>query len=178
MRLFKKILTSLAWVLLFVYLSVMMLPKEALFFKAEELLQPFKIYLNESGSSDRLLAFELQDTTLLYQDIEAAKIDRIRLVTLLFYNRLSVTPFTVKEDLAAFVPPGIEALSLTHHLFMPHRVALYAKGDFGEAEGFVDFYTRRVYLDITFDAVVNRNHRALLQMVKKNEQGYYYEYAF
>ena len=178
MRFLKKIVKALLWSLLFLYLAVAMLPKEALFYKAETLLQPFKVYVNESGTSDRLLAFDINDATILFQDIEAAKIDTIRLTTLLFYNAVTVSPFRVKEDLAAFVPPVVDSLQLTHHIFMPHRIALYAKGDFGEARGYVDLLARRVHIDIDFAAVVSRNHRALLQMVRKNNEGYYYEYAF
>jgi len=178
MRRIKKLLRILLWSLVFIYLAIALLPKEALFYKAERLLEPMKVYINEGDTSDRLLNFKLHDATLLYQDVEAATIEEISLTTLLVYNSLSTTPFAVNEALAGFIPPKIEALSVTHHILMPHKVWIDAAGDFGTATGYIDLLERRVYIDIVFSSLVNRSYPALLKMVKQNGEGYYYEQAF
>ena len=110
--------------------------------------------------------------------MEAATIEGVSLTTLLFYNSLSVTPFSVKEDLAGFIPPKIESLSFTHHIFMPHKITIEASGDFGTATGYVDLLKRQVHIDIAFSSLVSRNYPALLKMVKHNSEGYYYAQAF
>ena len=178
MRFLKKMLRFLLWSLLFVYLAIALLPKESLFYQAERLLEPMKIYVNEADLSDRLLNFKLHEATILYQDVEAATIEGISLTTLLFYNRLSLTPFAIKEELAAFVPPKIATLSITQHILMPHKISIEAAGDFGTATGYVDLFERKLHIDIVFSSLVSRDYPALLKMVKHNAEGYYYEQAF
>lgn len=178
MRFLKKTLRIFAWTLLFLYLGVALLPKEALFYQAEKMLAPMKIFINETDLSDHLLTFNLEAATFIYQDIEAATIDEISLTALLFYNSLSVSPFQIKEELAGFIPPGIETLRMTHTILMPHRISIEAAGDFGSAQGYVDLLAKKVRVNITFSSLVNRNYRALLKMVKKDSEGYYYEQAF
>ncbi len=178
MRAIKKLLRLLLWALIFLYLAVALLPKEALFYQAERALEPMHIFINEKEVSDRLFSVTLEDATLLYQDVEAATAEGITLTTLLVYNSLSVTPFRINEDLAGFIPPGIEKLRITHHLFMPHRIRIEAAGDFGTAIGYADLLERRLRIDITFSSLVNRDYPALLKMVRKDTEGYYYEYTF
>lgn len=178
MKLLKKMLRLLLWSVIFLYLAIALLPKEALFYQAERWLEPMQVYINETDVSDRLVNFRLEGATLIYQDVEAATIEEISLTTLLVYNSLSVSPFTIREELASFVPPGIESLSLTHHILMPHRIRIDAAGDFGTATGYVDLLQRRIHIDIAFSSLVNRNYPALLRMVRKNSEGYYYEQAF
>ena len=129
------------------------------------MLEPMKIFINETGVSDHLLTLNLEGATLIYQDVEAATIDEISLTTLLFYNSLSVSPFRVKEELAGFVPPKIETLRMTQTILMPHRISIEASGDFGSAQGYVDLLARKVRLNITFSSLVNRNYQALLKIV-------------
>lgn len=177
-RFFLKTARLLGWFFLALYLAVALLPKTELYYLLESKLSPLQIYINGEEVSDRLLWTSIEGGEILYQDIEAVTLQHISLTTLLLYNSLTVSPFSFRDELSAFVPPKVESLSVTHSILSPHLLHIHAKGDFGEATGYVDLFRRIVRIDFAFAPVMSRNHAALLGLVKRDKGGYFYEQAF
>ena len=176
--LFKRLGKGFLWGIVLLYLIVFFIPKSNLYYLGESFLAKEKIYINGETAADRGWQFALHDAGVIYQGIRAATIPEVSLTTLLVYNSLSVAPFAVSDELSGFLPPQVEAIRITHSLLAPHKLSLYAKGDFGEVTGEVNLLNRTIQADMKISSVMQKNYGAMLRQLKKTKEGYRYASSF
>jgi len=153
---------------------VVMMPKEALYYRLEQELAKKDINISYEKISEGWFALSLIKPSVYVKGIKVATLEEIEIFTLLFYNRVSLKGVLLERSLERFAPGQIDLSILTHSVFSPFKVVISANGAFGEAEGSVELKAHQ--LKLKFSDV---KHLGLLRSkLKKEEEGWIYEASF
>ncbi|NPA28399.1 MAG: hypothetical protein GXN91_05105, partial [Epsilonproteobacteria bacterium] len=109
-----------------------------------------------------------------YEGIDIAQINEIKVTPLLAVNQVEIKGVEFLNIAKDMIGEGIEYIKANHSILKPYWVKLDIKGDFGVAKGYIDLKSRLVHIDI----VKEKNIAPLKSILRKNKQGWYYEYRF
>lgn len=171
MQMVKNIFISIV----VVWLSlVIFMPKSNLYYKLEEELAKKDIKLNEKIIYEGLFSLRLEDVSVYIKGINIASIKKIELFTLLFYTHISIESVGLDESLKNMVAQDIEMSSIYHSLISPMDLRVDINSSIAKLSGLVDLGERRVRLNIEESS----NIELIKSLIKKDENGWYYETAF
>lgn len=175
----KKLLTTIFFILFFIYTAIVFVPKKELYYFGERTLQDYKVYITGEKLSDYGLLFSLKNGNFFYDGIEGGEIESVNLLTTLFYNSFTVKNIVINEDLRDFVPGNIDTVSAVYAFWLPHIVSLQGSGEFGEFDGEVNLINRKVSVLLKPSTLtVRKFSMQLRRFLKKTKEGYLYEYSF
>lgn len=178
LQIFKKSLIFIIWILIFVYTAVALLPKNELYYKAEHILEKYKVYINNEKLDNRLFSFKINDANVAYTDIKIAKIDNISFNSYVFYNSIEVPAFELDESLALILPAKVEFIKIKNSIIQPSMVTIESQGEFGKASGFINLRERKIYIEFVFAPIIKTRYRQALRVLKRTKEGYKYESSF
>ncbi len=168
-----------AYILLTLLLTLFFLPKVQLYYKAETLLNPYKITLSKEHLKDAGFSLHVKDALLYYDDLEVGTISNISITPLLIYNSINVSSFTLHSDMEQFVPTQIDGISVTYSIFNPLHVTLYGEGQFGMIEGEAALLDHNISIRLQPSKLLEKQNPFWLRRMKKDsEGGYVYESAY
>ena len=169
----KRLLYAL-YVLL---LIIILIPKEKLYFTFEELLLEKNIVLSGESLENRYLYLDIQNASVMMDNIKLATIENIRLTPWILFNQITISSVTFSPLYRPFFPGTIESMTLTYSLFHPLSVQLHGEGDFGECNGEVDLIDQKVRL--VFEATPElRRYPLLVFKLHTEKEGLVYETNF
>jgi hypothetical protein len=175
----KLIMKIFAYILLVIMMIIFFLPKINLYYKAEELLENYKVVLSAELPSDSGFRFKISDGTLYFDDLVVAKNSEITITPLLVYNSVDVKAFSFSEDMKQFTPLGVDGISLRHSIFDPLHVKIQGSGDFGSLDGKISILDKNISLILTPSPQLIKQKPFWLRKMKKNSQGdYTYESTY
>ena len=153
---------------------VILMPKQEIYYKLEEVLDGYEIRLNEEKKSEGLFSLNLKGVTVYVKGINVATIDEVNLFTLLFYSSVELRSLLVDESLKTMIPQETTSAVLRHSTLSPLDVSVMASGSFGALTGNIDLNERTVHLDFN----ESKNIQMLKPTLKKSEKGWVYETSF
>jgi hypothetical protein len=160
-------------------LFLFFLPKINLYYQAEAFLKTYKVIVSQEKVTDQGLGLRISDAKLYYDDLLVAKIEEIKIRTLIFYNSVSIAPFSLSKDMEQFLPLGIENLNITHSVLSPLHVKIEGEGDFGVLDGDISVYDKNISLVLTPSTLLEKKKPFWLKRMKKTAEGEYrYESAY
>jgi len=162
-------------VLLVTWLAIVILmPKQEIYYKLEEVLDGYEIRLNEEKKSEGLFSLNLKGVTVYVKGINVATIDEVNLFTLLFYSSVELRSLLVDDSLKTMIPQETTSAVLRHYILSPLDVSVGAQGSFGALTGNIDLNERTVHLDFN----ESKKLQMLKPSLKKSEKGWVYETSF
>jgi len=160
-------------------LFIFFLPKTQLYYQAEQLLAEEKIMLSSEMSHDYGFLFNLTGGTLFYDDLEVAKLEKITLTPLIFFNRINVEPFTFSQEMQNFIPGIITQMRVQYSIIDPLHILLSVEGDFGSLNGSIAFLDQQIKAVLIPSKTLLKQRPIWLKEFKKQEGGvYHYESAY
>lgn len=173
-----KILKKFGWLLLFIYLIIAFLPKENLFYLAEQKIKPYNIVLNNESLKDRFFLFEINNGTLFYDGLHVGDVESIDMFLGLFYNQISLKNANFSDSLKQFVPKEITDFTIKSTIFYPIYFWIDGKGDFGEISGSANLYKKSVRLVLNPNKNFLTKYPTIAKEFKKINNEYVYEKTF
>lgn len=153
---------------------LILMPKEEFYYKLEEELAKHEIKLNEEKINEGLFSLTLKHVTVYFKGINVATIEKVELLTLLFYSSIELRSLHVDDSLKAMVPQETQKALLVHSILSPLEVLVDASGSFGSVTGAIDLNERKVRLDFN----ESKEIEMLKPQLKKGEKGWLYETSF
>lgn len=150
------------------------MPKEELYFRAEQALAAQGIEINEGKMEESLFGLELKDAEVYVEGIKVATVKRISFFTLLFYTEAEADEVQMDASLQRMAPASISHIAITHSLLHPQTFYIEAEGSFGKAEGTLSLATRTLHLDLVETGKID----TVKNLLKHGEEGWYYESTF
>jgi len=171
MQMVKK--SFIAFMVIWIAILVLM-PKQAFYYKLEEELAKHEIKLNEQKSNEGFFSLNLKQVTVYFKGIPVATIEEVNFFTLLFYSRIELQSLHVDDSLKTMVPQETQKAVLAHSVLSPLEVLVDASGSFGSMTGNIDLSEQKVRLDFN----ESKNIEMLKPQLKKDKNGWFYETSF
>jgi len=164
------------FILLFVlwFAILFFMPKQALYYKLEEILLENDIKINEKNIEEGLFSLTLHDSKVYVKGIELATIEKIDFFTLLFYTKVEVNKLVLDPSLKNVAPTHIDEIKIAHAIWNPLNVSLDAQGSFGNVNGQASLLERHIRVDFN----ETKNTEMLKGSLKQDEKGWFYETSF
>lgn len=153
---------------------LVLMPKQELYYKLEETLLSQEVALNEEEIEEGFFGLSLKNVSVYVKGINVAKIDELKLFTVLFYSCAEVKGLRMDDSLKTMVPQETEKAVLGHSVMAPFSVSVEAVGSFGSMAGEIYLNERKVHLDFN----ESKNIAMLKPQLKKGEKGWVYETSF
>ena len=164
-----------ALVLMVIWFAIVILmPKQEIYYKLEEVLDSYDIRLNEEKKSEGLFSLTLKQVSVYVKGINVATIEEVNFFTLLFYSSMEIRSLLMDDSLKAMIPEETTAAVLRHSVLSPSEVSVEASGSFGALKGYIELNEGKVHLDFN----ESKNIQMLKPAVKKSEKGWVYETSF
>jgi len=151
-----KILKFLLFVVLFVALVILFLPKENLYYLAEG--QLFKldggkvsIVLSNESLKDNGFVLKVQNADVSYGGINVAHVEELNVMPFIAYNEVNIKHISVPKNFQSFVPAEVESATLKFSLFYPVKVWIHLEGEFGKIDGSYNIYSKTIHLNLEPD---------------------------
>ncbi|MEA3417775.1 MAG: hypothetical protein U9Q90_00070 [Campylobacterota bacterium] len=171
MQMVKKIILALFVILLSLMIFA---PKRELYYLLEAQLMQQDIIIHNEEIDAGLFSLTLKHPELYVKGIRVAQVDEATLRPLLFYTVATVKGVQFDRTLERWVSGGLTKITASHLFADPMHVNLSLSGAFGKAEGSIDLDSRSIHLDLTEEQKIGK----LKSMLKKGEEGWYYETSF
>lgn len=168
-----KISKKLLWAVLFVYLVILFLPKANFFYLLEEELNKQHIVLNDEKLTDLFGVFKVSDAKVYYEGLHVGNIESINVLPAIIYNQVSINEAKFTNSLRQFVPKEIKNITVKGTVFYPVRFWISGDGNFGEINGYIDIYKKRLELKLKPQKNFLSKYPEIARSFKKNKQGEY-----
>ncbi len=173
-----KILKKIAWIFLFIYLVIVFLPKENLFYLGEKELSKQNVILNNEKLSDFFGLFSAKGMDVYYDGLNVGHVKDLSIFLGIFYNQISINDANFNSSLRQFIPQEIKKISIKASAFFPIRLFISGYGDFGQISGYVDLYSKKIKLILHPQKDFVSKYPAIAQELKKNKDEYIYETTY
>jgi len=171
MQMVKKILIMMG---IFWLAFIVLMPKQELYYKLEEVLEKQSIVMNEKQKDEGFFSLTLHQVDVYVKGIKLATIEKVNFFTLFCYSSVLCDEIILDDSLKTMLPTEITSVKITHGIWAPLKVNIQAKGAFGSAEGLVHLNNRSIRLDFN----ESKGIEMLKPTLKQDEKGWYYETSF
>ena len=161
--------------LLAVWLALLaFMPKEEIYFRAEQELAAKGVEINEAQMEEGLFGLEIKDAEVYVEGIKVATVKGISFFTLLFYTEVEADGVQTDASLQSMAPASISHIVITHSILHPQTFYIEAEGSFGKAEGTLSLATHTLHLDLVETGRID----TVKNLLKQGGEGWYYESTF
>ncbi len=150
----KFILKRLTIFILFVYMLLVFLPKENLYYFVLQKLSEQSIDVTNTSVEDKYLGLSLKNSNIKYEKIDVATVDSIVVKSLLFKTNITIDNLKVQKSLKQFLPYDLDYIKITHSILNP------------------------LVIDIKLSKQFEIKNKKVMNYLTKTENGYRYEYKF
>ena len=174
----KKILKSLVYVIFFIFISMVLLPKQELFYFLEKKLEEKNILISNEQFENKILGFDLKYSDIYFEQINVTNIEKLSIDTYLFYNQVSIKNVRLLDSFKSMFPTPLTNIYLTYSILDYENVQIKADGIFGKLYGSINIFDRKaiVYLEAT--SSMKNSYSNVLRQMKFKDGRYVYEYKF
>jgi len=149
----------------------MFLPREKLWYFAEDYLQKYNIVIADEKLSSTPPLLEINDGLVLYSGMEVLKFETGSILPAFFYNVINIYNVKIGKDFQQFKELYFEKLSADYSVGQYQKVFIFGKGSFGELRGRVNIFDRTIDLLLIPEESFKKS--SLINMFKKHENGGY-----
>jgi hypothetical protein len=177
------ILKAIFHIILFIFLLIVFLPKEQLYYFVAKNLQSQKIELTHAQLDESIISLFIQNTKVKYNGIEALSIDKTSIKPNIFFNEIYLKDIKVDKAFKKFLPSNIDFISANINIFNPININIESKFALGKCIGNINLIDRVIRIDLFVSKQFKSKYRILTQKLKKvksenKEEHYIYEYKF
>lgn len=162
--------------LLFLFFTVLFLPKIQLYYLLEEKLNKERIVISKEKVIESLFSLEIKDSKLYKDRLYISNIEKIDLTSFLVYNKVIAQNIYIDSSLKQFLPLKIDLTNMVYSIFNPFEITGNSRGDFGKATFVFNLKTKVVKFLIRPSVLLKTKYRYILKQLKKKEEVYFYEY--
>jgi len=171
MRMVKNILLFIVAI----YIGfILFMPKQELYFKAEQILKKQGIIIDNEEIINSLTNFKLLHPVVYYQGVDVARASMLKATPLLLVNTLEAENVELLNVAKKFINVNINRLKASHSVLKPYYIKLNIDANFGIASGFINLKKRVIHIDI----IEKKDINSIRKFLKKGEKGWYYESNF
>jgi len=156
---------------------VAFMPKEELYYTLEHRLVKYGVELNEKSIKSGIFSMDVSDIEVYIEGIKIAHIDHMNFLITLFFNTIDISDIKLDKGLNSLIHLDIQQIkqtSITHNIISPLNAKIYIQGDFGKAKGYYLNADRTIRLNF----IELKDIKSLKYMLKKDDNGWYYETKF
>ena len=174
----KKILKALIYVIFFIFISMVLLPKQELFYFLEKKLEEKNIVISDEQFENKVLGFDLKYSDIYFEQINVANVEKLSIDTYLFYNQVSIKNVRLLDSFKSMFPTPLTNIYLTYSILDYENIQIKADGIFGKLYGTINLFDRKaiVYLEAT--SSMTNSYSNVLKQMKFKDGRYVYEYKF
>lgn len=164
---------------IFVAVAIVVLaPKRHLYDFAQQEWVKQGVIVSGERAKDNPFSLELNGGDVYLKDVLSANFEQISLWPFLIFNQIKIKNLKTSKEIENIFAITIEKGKIDYLIFNPLKANIAASGDFGDAEGFIDFKERKIFISIVatqkFEAVLKK-----FPQVKKEREGFYiYESSY
>ena len=176
----KKFFKFILYLIFFFAMILLFLPKENLYYKAEELLQPLKIVIAHEKVNDKGFSLAIEGADIYAMDgIKVAHVQELELSIFLLLNKIDVENIELTSVASKFVPTHIDRVNIVYSVMDPLIIHAVAVGDFGEADATINLKERLLHAELLPSKLLKTRFKSTMRMLKKSKEGAYtYEQRF
>jgi len=172
----KKTLKAFLYIILFFVFLIFFAPKTNLYYFAEKQLQNYAIIIDNETIKEHTFSLEISHPTLYIKSIQSAKAMEVDIKPFILYNAINISNIRLTQIAKNFFPTKIDYIDVKWTVFNPIKVSLHAKGEFGEAKGYLDLIKKAIYITIKPSKLLKSSYSQLLYGLKQNKnKEYIYE---
>lgn len=174
----KRILKALIYVIFFIFISMLLLPKQELFYFLEKKLEEKNIVISNEQFENKVLGFDLKYSDIYFEQINVANVEKLSIDTYLFYNQVSIKNVRLLDSFKSMFPTPLTNIYLTYSILDYENIQIKADGIFGKLYGSINLFDRKaiVYLEAT--SSMKNSYSNVLRQMKFKDGRYVYEYKF
>jgi len=169
----KNILKFLAIFILFLEALIIFLPKENLYFLALQEAKEHKVFVQNKTITDNYFSFELKNSTISYEGVQAATIENFNISTYLFSSKLKISNIFLDDLVKQFLPSRIKTVQISHSILDPLNIHIKANLIQAKAYGIFSLKLRKFIIYIKPSKQFLRSYKKLLRGAKKQKNGEY-----
>ena len=172
----KKLFKLFSYVFFFLFILLLTLPKENVYYFFEKELKKYNIVFSNEKIKESFFSLELSSIDVGFNKSSFSSVDEIDFAFYVFYNTLEINTINIKKGFIDSYPSKIEKVYLSYSIFSPSFLSLKAHGNFGKVEGTFSFLSKRLKLKLDQSTLMDIKYKNILQEMKKEKKGYSYEY--
>ncbi len=169
----KKLLKFLSYSLFFIFALILFVPKNSIYYFAEENLKQFDLVISNESLEDNFTTLKVKNLEISAKSIDAGVVEELDLTLLLVYNKLLFTNIELSSLVESYLPSKIENLEISYTLLNPLFVEGKSKGVFGDAHMFFNLQTRELSVSLHPSKKMFSSYRNSLKYFKKSATGEY-----
>lgn len=169
----KQILKYILLLGVFLIAFIAFAPKENLYFLLLDSLQKEKIIINSKKIEDRYLEFNIQNSDISYQGIDAVNIEELKIKTCLASSKVIIFNISIDDSMKQFLPSKIKTIKASHSILNPLFIDIKINLVQAKAYGVVDILEQKVILNLIPSQQFLKSYKKLLKQMKKQENGEY-----
>ena len=174
----KNLSKYFLYLVLFLSVFILFLPKEQLFNYAVNKLYNEKIYLKDYTYKESLISTNIKNTNIIYDSINIVNINNIKSELFLVYNNVDIRNINLDDSLNSFVPSKIRYININYNILKP--LYIYSKVDAKQYSIKIKFDILNLKIKAIFKTsqFFRKKYPKLLRELKYNKdiKDYIYEY--
>ncbi len=174
----KFLFKMIVYILVFLVFLFVFLPKQNIYFKAEELISKQGVIISDEVVNDGFNSLEISAAEVYFKDVYFANINKIEMRSLLFLTKINIDQLRFSPSISKMAPSPISKISITHSILDITKARIVGNSDFGSLDGYIDFLNKKVVLTLDANSKMKRNYSNILRMMKQKDGRYTYEYNY
>lgn len=174
----KKLLKPIIFFLFFLFTTLVLLPKENIYYLLEKNLKNYNIILSDEKIVEKLFGLHLKGIQLYSNEIHLANIDNTNIYTNIFYTKISIDKLKIEDTFKNFLPLNFSDIYFTHSIINPLNGIITAKSDIGEIEGIYKIDQNKISFILIPKKNIAYKYKNMLRKFKTNDGNYSYEFKF
>ena len=169
----KKILINISLFLIIFFVALIFtLPKEAIWFKFENLVYQKEIVIDGEKITENPIFLNLQNGEIIFSGMSVAYFEEMNILPLLFYDKISIQNIKIGKDMQQFKELSMKNLDFEYSVIHPVKLLFSGDGDFGRLKGRINFKENKVDI-LLFPTDQFKKVRFIMKHFKKHENGGY-----
>ncbi len=164
-------------VILTLYLSfIIFMPKNNLWFTAEEFLKERGVIVSGERVKDFGVLFSMKKGEIYYDGLKSFYIGDMKVLPYLFFNQISFKNLKSSNDVKPTMDISFKELKIRNSILKPFLFFVKGNGNIGKFEGDLDI-KRKVFKMLLTPSKEFLSSK-MRRYFKKSKEGYIYEYHF
>jgi len=169
----KKMLKLLSYFIFFIFMLILFVPKNSIWYFAEKSLKQYEIVISNESLEDSFTTLNVNNLEISAKTVDAGTIKELDFTLLLIYNKLLFTDIELSSLVESYLPSKIEKLEISYTLFNPLFVEAEGSGEFGTTKMKFNLQTRELIVSLHPSKKMFSSYKNSLKQFKKSETGEY-----
>jgi len=168
-----RFLKFIAYMLFFLSMFLIFLPKENLFYQVEKEAIKYDVYISKESIGEKLFGLKLHHASISYQGIQSATIEEADFFLGLFYNEVVLKNIELSSLVKNYWPQKISLCKFHYSVLDPLIIYGKAKGLFGKIDMHYNLQKRTIDIFLKPSKLMLKKYSSTLRYFKKLDNGEY-----